>query len=171
MKQTFSDLYNKKQNKRSFSFVLWIFVETTIGIAKEHVFLITEMNMKSIMTNPKSAALISFLLALPIGLIYLVFMSDVESLTQILNQWFTVTGEGGDINMLGRIVMFGGLLFLPIAFILNLLPILKKDELNGIRVLHKVNLAVGAVILLLILFTWGGLILESIYCAQGIRCD
>ena len=173
MEQTFNDLYKEKQNTNQslFSFITWTFVETSTSILHEHIFSIRETNMKSIMTNHKSVATISFLLALPIGLVYLIFVSDIKFLTQILNQWFTVTRDGGDINILGRIVIYGSMLLLPIAFVFNLIPMLKKDETNGARTLHKINLFVGAIILLLILFTWGGLTLESIYCAQGIRCD
>ena len=73
--------------------------------------------------------------------------------------------------MLGRIVIYGGLLLLPIAFVLNLRPMLKREGPEGKRRLYTINLIVGAAILLLIIFTWGGLILEEIYCLRGIRCD
>src|SRR5688572_7973667 len=118
MEQTFNDLYKEKQNTNQslFNFIAWTFVETSKSILYEHIFSIRETNMKSIMTNHKSVATISFLLALPIGLVYLIFVSDIKFLTQILNQWFTVTRDGGDINILGRIVIYGSMLLLPIAF-------------------------------------------------------
>jgi len=84
---------------------------------------------------------------------------------------FTIKGQPGDINMLGRIVIYGGLLLLPAAFVLNLRPMLKREGSEGKRRLYILNLIVGAAILLLITFTWGGLILEEIYCLRGIRCD
>ena len=73
--------------------------------------------------------------------------------------------------MLGRIVVFGGLLVLPVAFALDLQPMLKKEGAAQKRRLHALNLSVGALILLLIIFMWGGLIVEEIYCLRGIRCD
>jgi len=171
MEQTFNDLYKGKQNKESYYFVIWVFTETMIAVVKEHFLLLTETNMKSLITNPKSAAVISTFLALPLGLIYLAFLSEIDFLVRPLNQLLTINGNGGDINMLGRIVLYGSLLLLPTAFILNLIPMLRKDTINGTRTLQKVNIFVGVFILLIIISTWGGLILESIYCTQGIRCD
>jgi len=79
--------------------------------------------------------------------------------------------DGQQINNLGRIVIFGGLLLLPVAFVLNLQPLLVRAGPEQKRTPHAINLLLGAAILLLVLLTWGGLILESIYCLQGIRCD
>ena len=57
------------------------------------------------------------------------------------------------------------------AFALNLQSLVKREGPEGKRRLYAINLIVGAAILLLIIFTWGGLILEEIYCLRGIRCD
>ena len=127
--------------------------------------------MKNMLANPGSAAITSLILAMPLGLTYVALMFDIEPLARVLNNLFTIEGQQGEINMLGRIVIFGGLLILPVAFALNLRPMLKREGLERKRRLHAINLIVGVVILLLIVFTWGGLILEEIYCLQGIRCD
>ena len=38
MEQTFNDLYGKQQTRPDqFRFVLWIFIDTAIGIVREHV--------------------------------------------------------------------------------------------------------------------------------------
>ena len=60
---------------------------------------------------------------------------------------------------------------LPVAFVLNLQPMLKRDGPEGKRRLYVINLVVGALILLLIAVTWGALLVEQIYCLRGIRCD
>jgi hypothetical protein len=96
-------------------------------------------------------------------------MFNIEPLVKPLNNLFTIDGQ--EINMLGRIVIYGGLLLLPVAFALNLRPILKREGPEGKRRLYALNLIVGTAILLLTTFTWGGLILEEIYCLRGIRCD
>jgi hypothetical protein len=64
MQQTFNDLCRERYTKPGwFSFVLWMFVETAVGIIREHVLLSTEgATMKNILTNPRSAALISSIL-------------------------------------------------------------------------------------------------------------
>lgn len=70
MQQTFNDLCNEQQAEGGwFGFMLWTFVETAIGIVREHIFLLTKgTSMKNILATPSSAAmkwggLASFLLA------------------------------------------------------------------------------------------------------------
>jgi hypothetical protein len=64
MQQTFNDLYKERQTKPGwFSFVLWIFIETSVGIVREHVLSMTEgASMKNTLAYPRSAALISSIL-------------------------------------------------------------------------------------------------------------
>jgi hypothetical protein len=127
--------------------------------------------MRNIFRNPASAAIGSLLLALPVGLMFVAFMFDIEPLVKLLNRLFTIEGQQREINMFGRIVICGGLLLALLAFVLNLRPLLRKDGSEGKRRLYVLNLIVGSAILLLLIFTWGGLLLEEIYCLRGIRCD
>ena len=127
--------------------------------------------MKNITTNPRSAAIMSFILCLPLAVPYVILMYDIEPLIGPLNNLLTIEGQQGDINMLGRIVIFGGLLLLPVAFVLNLQPMLRREGPERKRTLYAINLILGAIIFLFIALTWGGLILEEIYCLRGIRCD
>ena len=64
MQQTFNDLYRERQPKGGWSgFMLWTFVETALGIVREHVLLITEgVKMKNVLAIPRSAALLSSIL-------------------------------------------------------------------------------------------------------------
>ena len=126
--------------------------------------------MKNLLVNPKSAAFISFILCLLLRVPLVVLISDIELLTRPLNNRFTVSGPGVDVNMLGRIVIFGGLVLLPVAFLFNLQPMLVREGPERRRILHRFTLIVGAAILLLLTFTWGGLLLNEIYCLRGIRC-
>jgi hypothetical protein len=146
--------------------------ETAIGIVREHLLILVEGNaMKNMLANPRSAAITSLILSLPLGLTFVAFMFDIEPLVKSLNNLFTIKGQPGDINMLGRIVFYGGLLLLPLAFVLNLRPMLKREGPEGKRRLYALNLLVAAALLLPITFTWGGLILQEIYCLRGIHCD
>ena len=171
MEQTFHDLYNERRLAPGF-FVLTIFTETAIGILREHLFLLTYRDiMKNILANPRWAAITSLILSLPLGLTFVAFMFDIEPMTKPLNNLFTIDGHQGEINMLGRIVIYGGLLILPLAFALNLQSMFKRESPERKRRIYTINLIIGATILLLIIFTWGGLLLEEIYCLRGIRCD
>jgi len=53
MQQTFHDLYQERRTKGGwFGLILWTFIETTVGISKEHILLITQGDhMKSSATN------------------------------------------------------------------------------------------------------------------------
>ena len=171
MEQTFRDLY-RAHNEQTISrfFVLSIFTETAFGIVREHLFLFKEADiMKNILANPTSAAIISFILAFPIGFLRLVLGSDIEPLVAPIESVLTI--DGSQPNALGYTIICGGLLLLPVAFVLNLRPMLNKGSPAGNRRLYMLNIIVGSAILLLIIFIWGGLILEEIYCLRGIRCD
>jgi hypothetical protein len=66
MEQTFNDLCNERKQQTEYKgsgFILWIFVETTFGIIREHVLLMIEgTTMKNAPAIPRSAALISSIL-------------------------------------------------------------------------------------------------------------
>ena len=68
MEQTFQDLWNEKRQtkKELFGFVLWTFVETAIGIFREHLLLISLGDVMQTTLKPLgSSAIIGFLLILP----------------------------------------------------------------------------------------------------------
>jgi hypothetical protein len=69
MQQTFSDLYHEKRRQKHrglFGLVLWIFIETAIGIFREHLMLIHEGDvMQNIIASLRLPTIISFLLILP----------------------------------------------------------------------------------------------------------
>ena len=65
MEQTFNDLYEERRIESSawFGFILWTFAETGMGIFREHVTLLTEgATMKTMISNPRLAPVISFIL-------------------------------------------------------------------------------------------------------------
>jgi len=68
MEQTFQDLWNERlQTKKGwFSFVLWTFVETAIGIFREYLLLISPGDLMQTILKPiGSSALLGFLFILP----------------------------------------------------------------------------------------------------------
>jgi len=68
MEQTFHDLWNEKRQteKELFGFVLSTFIETTIGIFREHLLLISTGDlMRLLFTNLSSSAFLSLLLIVP----------------------------------------------------------------------------------------------------------
>jgi hypothetical protein len=68
MEQTFQDLWHEKRQtkKELFGFVVWTFIETTLGIFREHLLLISPGDLMQTILRPfGSSALISLLLILP----------------------------------------------------------------------------------------------------------
>ena len=82
MQQTFHDLYNEQKRGTARGFVvLSLFTETALGIAHEHLLLLIEGDiMKTILANPRLAAITSLILSLPLGLTFVAFMFDIEPL-------------------------------------------------------------------------------------------
>lgn len=171
MEQTFRDLCNEQKGRAAHGFFLWpLFTETAVGIVREHWLLFREADrMKNMLASPSSAAIISFVLALPIGFLRLALGSEIEALVRPIESALTI--DGSQPSGLGFSIICGGMLLLPVAFLLNLRPILIIERPEGKRKLYAINIIVGVIILLLILSTWGGLIMEEIYCLRGIRCD
>lgn len=115
MQQTFKDLYKEKQNTNQplFNFITWTFIETSIGIFREHLL------QGDIMQTSKrfiSSALISFLIILPFAVM------------EIVNR--------RQFNEEFPFVLFSFLWFNLFTVILILLPILlnkwiKQDNTNS----------------------------------------
>lgn len=76
MEQTFDDLCSERKQKTKqglFGFVLWMFVETAMGITREYILLITQGDsMKNILTNFRSPGIISLVLVFPFIMLELV---------------------------------------------------------------------------------------------------
>jgi|CXWL01.1.fsa_nt_gi hypothetical protein len=75
MEQTFNDLCNEKRQtkKELFSFILWTFTETAVGIFREHLLLIyTGDIMQTTLKTIGSPALVSLLLIFPFMIIEVV---------------------------------------------------------------------------------------------------
>ena len=68
MEQTFDHLLNERQHTKQalFGFILWTFIETAIGILREHLSLLSPGEiMQTMLKTTGSSALISFFLILP----------------------------------------------------------------------------------------------------------
>jgi hypothetical protein len=117
MEQTFTDRYNQRKRQAEgglFSFVLWMFLETAIGIVQEHIFFIKEMNpMRYILTNLRLPAIISLLIILPFMLLEFVFVI-IKNLTFDLR------------DALDSVVVFGILWLGVVAILLILMPIVRN---------------------------------------------
>ena len=156
MQQTFNDLYNeqKRQTERGlFGFVLWMFVETAIGIVQEHLLLITEGNpMKNTLTNLRSPALISLLLVFPFMILELVNRRNFH--------------EGFPIPL------FVFMWLLPMLFLVTLMPIVRNVRAGNSILANPINLVLRVVFLAFIVWMWFGIVIDQMPCFLGVpNCD
>ena len=118
----------------------------------------------------RSAALTGLALVVPIGLLLVAVVSELEPLGAFLRSLLTI--DGIQPSTLGRAYMLGSLLLLPVALIVAAWPIVRRQA-DGRRHLHPLNLVVVGVVLLLVAVTWGELAVEVVRCdLLGIpNCD
>ena len=109
---------------------------------------------KNIAIDLKSAALVSFILVLPLAIL--------ESLNN------TVIRP----NVPGLIVLFTLLWLLPVAFILVLVPIARTVRAGNSVMANPINLLFRVALLSLIAMMWGGIMMDQIPCFMGApNCD
>lgn len=155
IEQTFNDLCNEKQQtkKELFGFVLWIFIETAIGILRERLLLINEGDiMQSILTNLRLPAIMSSLLVLPFMILELVNRRN-------FNEGFPFP-------------LFGLLWVLPIIFIITLTPIVQTVRTGNSVMAKPISLLLRVALLLFIAWFWSGIVIDQMPCFLGVpNCD
>jgi hypothetical protein len=160
MERTFQDLWNEKRQteKELFSFVLWTFLETTTGIFREHVLLLTEGDaMRSITTSPKSAALIGLLCIAPFVLLNAIVGSRIEP-------FFSLIRPGTHTGPYEYPLLFFVLLLIPVGSFISIRPMFQQGA-EGKRKFYLVNVLLAA--LLLIVFVTLSVALGS----EIFRCN
>lgn len=141
MEQTFNDLCRERRETGDglFAFVLWVFVETFIGIIKEHL---SYNNMKNIATAPKSAAIVGFLFVLPFLILNTIVGAQIEPFYSLMRP------EGYHTGPSEYVLLFTLLLVLPLigAFI-AVRPMFRKGE-DGKRKFYVLNIVIAAILLI-----------------------
>ena len=113
-----------------------------------------EAPTKDTATNLKLAALISFILVLPLAIL--------ESLNN------TITRQ----NAPGLIVLFGLLWLLPMAFIFTLVPIVRAVRAGNSVLTNPINLMFRIAFMALTAMMWGGILIDQLPCFMGVgNCD
>lgn len=156
MEQTFNDLCNERKQQTEgglFGFVLWMFVETAMGIAREHVLLITEGTaMKNILTNLRSPAIISLVLVVPFMILELVNRRN-------FNAGFPIP-------------LFVFMWLLPMLFIFTVMPIVRNVRAGNSIVANPIIFLIRVIFLALIIWMWFGIVIDQMPCFLGVpNCD
>lgn len=164
MAQTFRDMYaeRKQQTERGlFRFTIWLFVETAIGIIKEHVIQFTQGDtMKNFFSRFRSAAIISSILVLPFVILEFVFNIVNKPAILSLKQALDLT------------VLFGLLWLLPVLFMTILSPIVRNLRAGNGLMANPVHLLFRVVLMAFFATAWGGILIDQFPCFIGIpNCD
>lgn len=97
-------------------------------------------------------------------------MLEIEPFLGLLKSLLTV--DGSQPNALGHTVLIGGMLLLPVAFIANLVPIVRNVRAGNSIIANPINLLLAVAILVFIAMTWGGALIDQIPCFMGVpNCD
>jgi uncharacterized membrane protein YidH (DUF202 family) len=121
--------------------------------------------MKSILANPKSAAITCILLALPFMTIFLLLTLGIEP--PLLNN-----PNPGQPNVLGSLIVLGTFLLLFAAIIIVSVPIVRTMRTGGNLFAHPINLILAGAILISILAVVGAIIVDQYPCWIGVpNCD
>ena len=159
--QTFSDLTNEFEREGRNILLLTVssLYDASVGVAAEWLNIMTAFVLRS-----KRTTVLAFVLCLPfITLLAITLSAPLLSLLTI---------DGQQLNGIGRFVVFGGILLLPIAFVLNLMSLLPTRNTDGTLAFrpHLSGAALG--IGLLLTLGWIGIWMvgEAVNCSRGI-CD
>lgn len=115
---------------------------------------IMKHTIKSIITDLRSAALISFVLVLPFAILEFMFN--------------TVNSRNGR----DYIALFGLLWLLPMAFIIILVPVVRDVRAGNNIMVNSISLLFREACLALIAMMWGGILIDQLPCFLGLpNCD
>jgi hypothetical protein len=122
----------------------------------------------TILTNPRSAAIISFLLALPFVTILSLLLLGIEPpFAALLNN-----PDPDQPNVIGTLMVLGALLLAVAACIIARAPIVRTLQAGGSLFAHPINLILAVVILSVITMLVVGLIVDQYPCWIDVpNCD
>jgi len=127
--------------------------------------------MKNITDNPRAAALIGFLLPLPLTLLLSILWFEIEPFQGFLKHWFT-EADGVRMNAIAHIVMIGSVLLLPVALIVNLAPIVRNVRAGNSVMTNPINLLLAVVLFAFISTIVSVFIIDQYPCWIGVpNCD
>jgi len=113
-----------------------------------------EDQMKSIIPNLKTAAIISFIIVLPFALLEFTFN--------------TVTKQ----NVPDLTLLYGSLWLLSMAFIVIIMPMAQNIRAGNSVIAKPINLLLRVAFSAFILMMWVGIIIDQLPCFLGVpNCD
>ena len=126
--------------------------------------------MENITANKKSA-MIAFLMAMPLAILFFIEINNIEPLSRFLREQ-TTNGDGYGLNAFGKILMLGSLLLLPAAFAVNLIPITRNLRAGNSITAIPINLLLAVALFIFIASLVTGFVIDQYPCWIGVpNCD
>jgi hypothetical protein len=133
--------------------------------------IIMNNTIKNITTNPQAAAFVGFLLALPVLLILSIALFEIEPFQGFLKPLFTEANSPRN-STFGIIFLIVCLLLLPVALIINLVPIVRSVQAGNSILANPVNFLLVAALLSFMTTLVGGFVIDQYPCWIGVpNCD
>ncbi len=158
-------------------FSRWLFA---LGCARVALFpprrsvsiqIIGNYRMLNITDKPRAAALVGFLLAMPLTLLLSIFIYKIEPFHGFLKHWFTEV-DGVRMNTLSQIVMIVALFLLPLGLIINLASILRTMRAGNSVMTNPINLLLAVVLFGYLTTIVGIFVVDQYPCWIGVpNCD
>lgn len=127
------------------------------------------MNSKAML--PKSAAIVSFILCLPVTILFTMLVLHIEPDFGPLNPILT-SPDPDQPDVGGSLLALGLLLLLPVAFIINLRIIAQAKRAGRSITTYPTNLVLAIASLSLITLIVGSIVADQYPCWIGVpNCD
>ncbi len=174
MMQTFDDLWRERVKSAegagtAFGFVLSLCFNTCAGVITEHLFHFTQRNsMNEKISNSRRAAIVSFILALPMTIMFFLFKFGIEP---PFAAWLD-DPDPDKPDVIGSLIVLVLALLLPVAFIIILRPIGQSIRVGNGLAASPLNLILAAGIFLVFAFFVGHIVVDQYPCWMGVpNCD
>ena len=127
--------------------------------------------MHTYLTSPRSSATLSLLLCLPLVIIFPIMALEIEPFRTALNR-LVVKSDGYSTTTFGYALMLFLMASVPAAFIVSIVPPIRSLRVGRGLGAHRVNLALAAVLFLLIAAFVTGFVVDQYPCWIGVpNCD
>lgn len=175
LEQTFNDVCNERKRQAksiSFRFLFLTFGETCVGIVKENLTDIKRGKiMENAISNRKSSSVIGLLLAMPLAILLLIEINNIEPLSSLFKT-LTTEADGQGLNLFGKIFTIGTLLLLPLGFIISFTPIARNVRIGKSFAANPINLLTAAALFISIATLISFFVIDQYPCWIGVpNCD
>jgi|SRR5687767_19475 len=127
--------------------------------------------MRHISIYPKAAAIVGFILAMPLANLLLIEVYSIEPLSSFF-RGLTTEADGYRLNSFGAALTIGALLLLPAAFLINFIPIARNLRAGNPITANPVNLLLAVALFVFIAILVVTFIVDQYPCWMGIpNCD